>query len=75
MNAKKKWSKEFLMLGMKVLSILSSDNYIRIAGTSASTATRDLSDFINKKIILKTGNLKGTRYRLNLEDWIELKVF
>lgn len=46
---------------------LSAENYIRIARTSASTATRDLSDLVNKKIILKTGNLKGTRYWLNLE--------
>lgn len=46
---------------------LSADNYIRIALTSASTATRDLSDLVSKQIVLKTGNLKGSKYWLNLE--------
>lgn len=45
---------------------LSAENYTRIVQTSASTATRDLTDLVNKKIVLKTGNLKGTRYWLNL---------
>lgn len=47
---------------------LSAENYTRIVQTSASTATRDLNDLVNKKIVLKTGNLKGTRYWLNLEN-------
>lgn len=46
---------------------LSADNYIRIARTSASTATRDLKDLVNKSILVKTGELKSTRYTLNLE--------
>nr|WP_288934831.1 Fic family protein [uncultured Allomuricauda sp.] len=46
---------------------LSADNYIRIARTSASTATRDLKDLVNKSILVKTGELKSTRYSLNLE--------
>lgn len=45
---------------------LSAENYIRISQTSASTATRDSSDLVNKQLLLKTGNLKGTRYWLNL---------
>ena len=46
---------------------LSADNYTRIAKTSASTATRDLKDMVGKGILFKTGELKGTRYYLNLE--------
>ena len=45
---------------------LSADNYIRIVKTSASTATRDLKDLVDKRILLKTGNLKSTRYWLAL---------
>lgn len=47
---------------------LSAENYIRIAKTSASTATRDLADLIKKGILIKTGQLKGTRYALNLKS-------
>ncbi len=47
---------------------LSADNYTKIAKTSASTATRDLKDMIDKKIVIKTGKLKGTRYWLNLKN-------
>ena len=46
---------------------LSADNYIRIARTSASTATRDLKDLVNKSILVKSGELKSTRYSLNLK--------
>ncbi|MBR9853222.1 MAG: DUF4172 domain-containing protein, partial [Algicola sp.] len=45
---------------------LSAENYIRIAQTSASTATRDLKDLVDKLVLLKTGELKSTRYSLNL---------
>jgi Fic family protein len=44
---------------------LSADNYRKIAKTSASTTTRDLSDLVNKQILTKTGTLKSTRYALN----------
>jgi Fic family protein len=46
---------------------LSANNYKRVAKTSASTATRDLKDLVKKGIFKKTGQLKGTRYDLNLE--------
>ena len=46
---------------------LSADNYMKITKTSASTTTRDLSDLVNKKILLKTGMLKSTRYFLNIK--------
>ncbi|MDG1729182.1 MAG: Fic family protein [Algibacter sp.] len=46
---------------------LSADNYTKIAKTSASTATRDLKDMVDKKIFVKTGELKSTRYWLNIK--------
>ncbi len=46
---------------------LSAKNYATIASTSASTSTRDLSELVEKKILLKKGQLKGTRYSLNLD--------
>lgn len=45
---------------------LSADNYTKIARTSASTATRDLGDMVEKGMLTKTGELKGTRYWLNI---------
>jgi Fic family protein len=45
---------------------LSAENYIRIVKTSASRATRDLKDLVDKGILLKTGGLKSTRYWLKL---------
>lgn len=45
---------------------LSADNYVKIAKTSASTATRDLQDLVEKKALKKTGTLKSTRYYLNI---------
>lgn len=45
---------------------LSADNYKHIANTSSSTATRDLQGLVDKKILKRTGELKGTRYFLNL---------
>lgn len=43
---------------------LSAENYIRITGTSRATATRDLQDLVDKSALLRTGQLKGTRYQL-----------
>lgn len=45
---------------------LSADNYIVIAKTSRATATRDLADLVHKKALVKTGELRHTRYWLNL---------
>ncbi len=45
---------------------LSAENYIRITGTSRATATRDLQDLAQKSVLLKTGELKSTRYYLNI---------
>ena len=46
---------------------LSAENYISITKTSRATATRDLTDLLDKGAFIKTGELRHTRYRLNLE--------
>ena len=45
---------------------LSAENFISITKTSRATATRDLTDLVEKGALLKTGELRHTRYRLNL---------
>jgi Fic family protein len=45
---------------------LSAEKYIRITGASRPTATRDLHDLVEKTALIRTGQLKGTRYHLNL---------
>ncbi|MFC2109942.1 Fic family protein [Bacteroidota bacterium] len=45
---------------------LSAKNYVKIAKTSESTATRDLKDLTDKQILIKSGTLKSTRYQLNI---------
>lgn len=46
---------------------LSAENYIAISKTSRATATRDLNDLIQKGALWKTGELRNTRYWLNLK--------
>lgn len=46
---------------------LSAENYMRIAKTSASTATRDLRDLAAKGALTRTGERKATRYHLKLD--------
>jgi Fic family protein len=45
---------------------LSAENYITISQTSRATATRDLQDLVEKGALTKTGELRHTRYQLNL---------
>lgn len=45
---------------------LSAEKYLRITSTSHATATRDLTDLVEKQALKKTGQLKGTRYTLNI---------
>jgi Fic family protein len=45
---------------------LSADNYISITQTSRATATRDLQDLVEKGALTKTGELRHTRYSLNI---------
>ncbi len=46
---------------------LSAENYITIAQTSPSTATRDLQHLTEQDILIRTGERKGTRYLLNIK--------
>ena len=46
---------------------LSAQNYVTITQTSASTATRDLKDLVDKNALFQTGERKGTRYWLRLK--------
>ena len=45
---------------------LSAENYIAISKATRTTATRDLTDLVEKGALVKTGELRYTRYRLNL---------
>lgn len=45
---------------------LSASNYIRITQAPRATATRDLQDLVKKGALTRTGELKHTRYRLNV---------
>ena len=45
---------------------LSADNYLKITNTSRATATRDVQDLVEKGKFRKTGELKHTRYWLNM---------
>lgn len=47
---------------------LSAENYLAITKTSRATATRDLADLVEKKALYKTGELKHTRY------WLDIKM-
>ena len=45
---------------------LSAKNYITIADTSPSTATRDLQELVELKVLKQSGERKGTRYHLSM---------
>lgn len=45
---------------------LSAENYIAITRTSRATATRDLQDLVARGALRRTGELRHTRYHLNL---------
>lgn len=45
---------------------LSAENYISIAKTSRATATRDLSEMVELGAMMKTGQLRHTRYYLGI---------
>jgi Fic family protein len=47
---------------------LSAENYISISKTSRATATRDLQDLVEKAALSRTGELRHTRYHLNLSQ-------
>jgi Fic family protein len=45
---------------------LSAENYISITKSSRATATRDLQDLVAKGALTRTGELRHTRYQLNI---------
>lgn len=45
---------------------LSAENYISITKSSRATATRDLQDLVAKGALTRTGELRHTRYHLNI---------
>src|SRR5260370_37250412 len=45
---------------------LSAENYVGISKASRATATRDLQDLVEKGALSKTGELRYTRYHLNV---------
>ncbi len=45
---------------------LSAEHYLKITSTSRATATRDLQSLIELGVLRKTGELKHTRYWLNI---------
>jgi Fic family protein len=46
---------------------LSAQKYVAITKTSRATATRDLQEMVEKRILEQQGSGKGTRYQLNLK--------
>ena len=47
---------------------LSAENYISITQASRATATRDLQDLVAKGAFTRIGELRHTRYHLNIRD-------
>jgi Fic family protein len=47
---------------------LSANNYISISKTSRATATRDLQELVEKGALIKIGELRHTRYFLNINE-------
>jgi len=45
---------------------LSAENYIGISKAARATATRDLQDLVEKGALTRTGELRHTRYHLNM---------
>lgn len=43
---------------------LSANNYLAITKTSTATASRDLADLVERGILTRTGEKRGTRYQL-----------
>jgi Fic family protein len=51
---------------------LGAEKYIAITKATRSTATRDLTDLVDKGALTKSGELRHTRYRLNLSGRVEI---
>ena len=52
---------------LRFIGGLSAEKYISITKTSRASATRDLAELVAQQALKKTGQLKGTRYCLDLD--------
>ncbi len=48
---------------------MSAEKYARLTSVSKATATRDLTDLLKSTLLVSTGQLKSTRYWLNIPGW------
>jgi len=48
---------------------MSAEKYGRLTSTSKSTATRDLAEMLNAGLLTTTGQMKSTRYWINIPGW------
>lgn len=51
---------------------LTADKYAKITGASKATATRDLTDLLQKGALVITGQGKATKYYVNVPGWNSL---
>ena len=49
---------------------MSAEKYANLTGVSKATATRDLTSLAAAGLLAVTGQMKGTRYWVNLPGWI-----
>jgi Fic family protein len=59
-------------LGGGFLGGMTADKYSKITGASKATATRDLTDLLNKELLQVQGIGKATRYAINVPGWSQL---
>lgn len=48
---------------------LNAEKYMKITGSSKATATRDLSDLVESKMLFSVGHGKALRYYINIPGW------
>jgi Fic family protein len=48
---------------------LNAEKYLKITGSSKATATRDLSDLVESKMLFSVGQGKALRYYINIASW------
>lgn len=56
-------------LGGGFLGGMTTDKYAKITGTSKATASRDLTDLLDKRLLRVEGVGKGTRYAIHVPGW------
>ena len=61
-------------LGGGFLGGLTADKYTKLASTSKPTATRDLTDLLNKGLLQTFGQGKATRYAIAVPGWTQPPV-